>query len=76
MVHKFHVVQIQPGFRNELGEMTEMELYAHLQVRLGFDMNRAEDILSELEKKSSVTIYSEDGQIRLEVQHVAATAAP
>lgn len=76
MERKFHVVQKQNNFPNDLGEMTETELYAHLQVRLGFDVNRAEDILSELDKKSSVTIYSEDAQIRLQVEHVAATATP
>ena len=72
---KFYVVQSQHGFRNDLGEMTETALYAHLQVRLGYDMNRANDFMSELEKNASVTLYSKDGQIRLEVQRIA-TAAP
>ena len=72
---KFHVMQFQHGFRNDLGEMSETALYAHLHVRLGFDMNRANDFMSEIEKNASVTLYSEDGQIRLEVQRIGATAA-
>ena len=72
---KFRAVQFQHGFRNDLGEMTETALYAHLQLRLGFDMNRANDFMSELEKNASVTLYSEDGEIRLEVQRIV-TAAP
>lgn len=65
---RLHVVQSEHGFRNDLGEMTETALYGHLQVRLGFDMNWANDFMSELEKNASVTLYSEDGQIRLEVR--------
>ena len=60
-------------FPQELGEMAETALYAHLQVRLGLDMSEAEDALSELEN-ASVTIYSEDGQIRLEIQCLNVTA--
>lgn len=73
---KFHILQFQRGFCNDLGEITETALYAHLQVRLGYDMNRANDFMSVLEKNVSVTLYSEDGQIRLEVQRIGATAAP
>lgn len=73
---KFHVVQSQHGFRNDLGEMTKTALFAHVQVRLGFDINRANDFMSELEKNASVTLYSEDGQIRLEVQRIGTTGAP
>jgi hypothetical protein len=72
---KFHVVQSQHGFRNDLGEMTETALFAHVQVRLGLDLIRANDFMSELEKNASVTLYSEDGQIRLEVQRIGAPAA-
>lgn len=72
---KFRVVQFQHGFRNDIGEMTETAIFAHLQVRLGLDLNRANDFMSELEKKASVTLYSGDGQIRLEVQRLGAASA-
>lgn len=55
--------------------MMETALFAHVQVRLGFDMNRANDFMSELDKNASVTLYSEDGQIRLEVQRIATGAS-
>jgi len=75
MEPKFHVVQTQRGFRNELGEMREMALYAHLQVRLGLEMAQAEGVISDLEKNSTATINSSDGQIQLEVRRISAASS-
>ena len=75
MEPKFYVVQTQNGLRNEFGEMTEMALYAHLQVRLGLDMVDAESVIANLEKHSTATIDSPDGQIRLEVRRISAASA-
>lgn len=69
------MVQSHHGFRNDLGEKTEAALFAHIQVRLEFDLNRANDFMSELGNHASVTLYSEDGPIRLEVQRIVATVA-
>jgi hypothetical protein len=52
----FYVVQTQGSFRNEIGEMTEMALYAHVRTRLGNDMATAEAVLGELEEKGAATI--------------------
>ena len=71
----YHVAQTQHGFRNELGEMTEMALYAHLQVRLGLDMAEAEGVIADLEKHSTATINSPDGEIQLEVRRTSAASA-
>ena len=52
----FYVVQTQGSFRNEIGEMTETKVYAHVRTRLGNDMSAAEAVLSELEEKSTATV--------------------
>lgn len=75
MDSRFHVVQTDRGFRNDLGEMTEMQLFAHIRVRLGLDINRANDFMSEVEKNASVTLQSENGQIRLEVHRISAASS-
>lgn len=70
MEPRYHVVQIEDGLRNDLGEMAEMKLYSHLKVRLGLDMDEAETVLADLEKNPSATVYSTDGRIRLEVKRL------
>lgn len=51
----FWVVQTAGSFRNEIGEMSEMEVYAHVRMRLGNDMTAAERVLGELEEKGTAT---------------------
>jgi hypothetical protein len=46
MIH--HFLGVRPGVR----------LYAHLQVRLGLDMNEAEGVIADLEKNPSSRILS------------------
>lgn len=46
----FYVVQKQGTFRNEIGEMTETELYGHLGTRLGSEAAAAV-VLRELQEK-------------------------
>ena len=46
----FYVVQTQGSFRNEIGEMTETELYGHLGTRLGGEAVAAA-VLRELQEK-------------------------
>jgi nicotinic acid phosphoribosyltransferase len=52
----FYVFQTQGSFRNEIGEMTESQVYAHVRTRLGNDMSAAEAVLSELEEKGTATV--------------------
>lgn len=47
---EFQVVQTAGSFRNDLGEMSEMQVYAHIRTRLGDDMEAAENVLRELEE--------------------------
>ena len=72
---KFTVAQTDRGVLNHLGEMTDTQLFAHVQVRLGLDINEANDFMSEVEKHASVRLFSQDGQIRLDVQRIIAGAA-
>src|SRR6266404_2915466 len=51
----FYVVLKQGPFRNEIGEMTAMAVYAYVRTRLGNDMAAAETVLSELEQKGMAT---------------------
>jgi len=46
----FYVVQTQGTFRNEIGEMTETELYGHLGTRLGSEAAAAA-VLREVQEK-------------------------
>lgn len=55
-LQNFYVVQTEGSFRNELGEMTETQVYAHVRTRLGNDMAAAETVLSELEEKGTATV--------------------
>lgn len=70
MEPRYQVVQTEDGFRNELDNMTETGLYAHLKVRLGLDMEQAESVLANLQKNLSLTLYSTDGRIRLDVKRL------
>ena len=56
----FYVVQTQGLFRNEIGEMSEMALYAHVRTRLGNGMDIAEAVLTELENKGTATVRFND----------------
>jgi hypothetical protein len=47
---KYYVVQTQGTFRNEIGEMTETELYGHLGIRLGSEAAGAA-VIRELQEK-------------------------
>ena len=51
----FYVVQTQGSFRNEIGEMTETELYGHLGTRLGGEAAAAA-VLRELQEKGGVAV--------------------
>jgi len=51
----YRVVLYEPTAPNELGEMTEMQLYGFLGTRLSEDTAHA--LLDELEKKGAVTTY-------------------
>jgi hypothetical protein len=53
----FYVVQMQGPYRNEIGKMTEMTLYAHVRTRLGNDMAAAEAVIRELEEKGTATVH-------------------
>jgi hypothetical protein len=58
--HKFQVVQTAGSFRNDIGEMSEMEVYAHVRTRLGDDMEAAENVLCELEETGRATARFND----------------
>ena len=58
---EFNVVQTSGGIRNEIGEMSEMQVYSHVRTRLGNDMDAAENVLIELEEKGAATVLFNDG---------------
>jgi hypothetical protein len=53
-----------------------VQLYAHLQMRLGLDMNEAEGVIADLEKNPSARIHLTDWRIRSEIQRLNVAAAP
>ena len=58
---------------NDLGEMTETELYGYVRTRLG-SMDTAEAVIAELEEKGEATTYFEPPlgpKIRVEIQRIA-----
>jgi hypothetical protein len=70
---KFQVVQTSGALRNDIGEMSEMQVYAHVRTRLGDDMEAAENVLRELEKTGSATARFNDSfgrESRIEIVHV------
>lgn len=48
----FYVIQTQGSFRNEIGEMTETEVYGHVGTRLGSEAAAAA-VIRELEEKGA-----------------------
>ncbi len=57
---------------NDLGEMTETEMYGYVRTRLG-SMDEAEAVLRELKKKGTATIYFDsplNPKIRVEIRRV------
>jgi hypothetical protein len=53
---EFNVVQTSGGIRNEIGEMSEMQVYAHVRTRLGDDAEAAEKAIRELEDRGAATV--------------------
>ena len=56
---------------NDLGEMTETEMYGYVRTKVG--MEGAEDLLAVLEKKGETTIYFEQSlgpQTRVEIRRI------
>ena len=49
----FQVVQTSGNSRNVIGEMTAMQVYAHVRVRLGNDLAAAEAVIAELEESGT-----------------------
>jgi len=58
---EFNVVQTSGSFRNEIGVMSETEVYAHVRTRLGDDGSVAENALAELAEKGAATVQFKDG---------------
>ncbi|MGB2590952.1 MAG: hypothetical protein WA853_17835 [Candidatus Acidiferrum sp.] len=70
---EFSVVQTSGGIRNEIGEMSEMQVYAHVRTRLGNDMDAAENVLIELEEKGAATVLFNDSfgaHNRIEIRRI------
>jgi hypothetical protein len=70
---KFQVVQTADSFRNEVGEMSEMQVYAHVRTRLGDDMEAAENVLRELEDTGRASARFNDSfgkEIRIDIRRV------
>lgn len=62
---KYRVVLFQgPAPPDDLGEMTETELYGYLRSRTGLGGSEAEAVLSELGQKGSATVHF-DGPLGL-----------
>jgi len=69
----FQVVQTADSFRNEVGEMSEMQVYAHVRTRLGDDMEAAENVLRELEDTGRASARFNDSfgrEIRIDIRRV------
>jgi hypothetical protein len=56
-LRNFYVTQTEGNLRNEIGEMSETEVYAHVRTRLGDDAEAAESALRELERVGWATVY-------------------
>ena len=70
---EFQVVQTVDSFRNEVGEMSEMQVYAHVRTRLGGDMEAAENVLRELEDTGKASARFSDSfgrEIRIDIRRV------
>lgn len=71
---KFHVVQTSGSFRNEIGEMTEMQVYAHVRTRLDDDTEAAEQVIRELEETGEAEARFNDSfghESRIDIRRVS-----
>ncbi len=57
---QFQVVQTAGSFRNDIGEMSEMQVYAHIRTRLGDNMEATENVLRELQETGRATARFND----------------
>jgi len=70
---KFQVVQTWGALRNDIGEMSEMQVYAHVRTRLGDDMEAAESVLRDLEETGKATARFMDSfgrESRIDIRRV------
>jgi len=70
----FCVVQIEASFRNEIGEMTGLEVYAHVRTRLGGDAEAAETVLRDLKEKGEAMVGFKNSLGRETVIEIRRTA--
>jgi hypothetical protein len=69
---RYRVVLHEGAAPNELGEMTETEMYGYVRTRLG-SMDAAEAVLRELNEKGTATTYFDSPlgpRIRVEIWRV------
>lgn len=69
----FHVVETHGSFRNEIGEMTEMQVYAHVRTRGGCGMVEAEAVLAELSEKGATAVGFRDSlgtETRIDIRRI------
>ena len=70
--NRYRVVLQERPAPNDLGEMTETEMYGYVGTRLG-SMDAAEAVLRELKKKGKATTYFDSPlgpKIRVEIRRV------
>jgi len=70
---RYRVVLHERPTPNDLGEMTETEVYGYVRTRSGNNMNTAETVLHDLEEKGAATFYFESPlgpKIRVEIQRI------
>jgi len=71
--NRYRVVLHERPTPNDLGEMTETEMYGYVRTRLG-SMDAAEAVLQELEEKGEAITYFQPllgPKIRVEIQRIA-----
>lgn len=66
---KYHLILHEWSAPNDLGTMTEMEVYGYVRTRLHGDEDAADAVLRELEEKGEATVQFETslGKARLEI---------
>lgn len=70
---RFHVVQTTLGSKNDLGEMTETEVYAHVRTRLGCGPFEMENIFFALAVKGVFTALFVEGlgnEVTMEIRRL------
>ena len=70
---EFNVVQTSGEFRNEIGEMNETQVYAHVRTRVGDDVEAAEAAFRELEEKGAATVRYKNSlgvETRIEIRRL------